>query len=57
MTRISRIYARQLAEDIGAVNPDALWPYNYIDWEAAADDLKQDYASIEFDGVTYWMRL
>lgn len=49
-------YAEELAEDIGAVNKNATWPNNFIDWEAAADALKQDYTDIEFDGVTYWIR-
>lgn len=49
-------YAEQLADDIGAVDRKANWPLNHIDWEAAADELKQDYMSVEFDGVTYWMR-
>ena len=49
-------YAREFAEDIGAVNPDAGWPASYIDWEAAADALRMDYTSIDFDGVTYWAR-
>lgn len=49
-------YAEQLADDIGAVSSDATWPNNFIDWEAAADALKQDYTSIDFDGVAYWIR-
>lgn len=49
-------YARQLAEDIGAIKGDEQWPCSYIDWERAADALKQDYMSTEFDGVTYWVR-
>lgn len=49
-------YARELAEDIGAINRDASWPNNHIDWPAAAAELKQDYTSVEFDGVTYWIR-
>lgn len=49
-------YARELAEDVDAVNNDATWPNNCIDWERAASELQQDYTSIEFDGVTYWMR-
>ena len=49
-------YAEQLAEDIGAIGRDAPWPACHIDWEAAADALKADYAAIEFDGVTYWAR-
>ena len=49
-------YARELAEDIGAIPADAGWPARCIDWEQAADELKQDYTSVEFDGVTYWIR-
>lgn len=34
------------------------WPYRHItiDYEAAADEAKQDYTSVEFGGVTYWIR-
>lgn len=49
-------YARQLAEDIGAIDEDARWPACYIDWEAAADALQMDYTSVDFDGITYWIR-
>lgn len=49
-------YARDLAEDIGAVNPRAGWPLTYIDWGAAADALRQDYLAVEFDGMTYLVR-
>lgn len=47
-------YAEQLADDIGAIDSNAKWPLNHIDWDAAADELKTDYSSVEFDGVTYW---
>lgn len=49
-------YARELAEDIGAIKSDASWPYTCIDWEQAARELQMDYTSVEFDGVTYWIR-
>jgi hypothetical protein len=49
-------YAEQLADDIGATNKDAPWPQNHIDWNAAAEELKQDYTCVEFDGVDYWIR-
>lgn len=49
-------YARELAEDIGAIKGNEAWPLSYIDWSAAADALKQDYTSVDFDGVTYWIR-
>lgn len=49
-------YARDLAEDIGAMPKDNSWPASYIDWDAAVDALKQDYMSVDFDGVEYWIR-
>ena len=35
------------------VTPNAKWPYTCVDWERAADELRQDYSSTEFDGKTY----
>lgn len=49
-------YAEQFADDIGAINRDATWPLCHIDWDAAAESLKQDYRSITFDGTEYWYR-
>lgn len=50
-------YAQELAEDItGYDQSKASWPYTHIDWNAAADDLKQDYTEVEFNGVTYYVR-
>lgn len=49
-------YTEQLADDIGAINGDAKWPVNCIDWDKAARELQMDYTSGEFDGVTYWAR-
>lgn len=49
-------YARELASDIGAIQPKLSWPYTCIDWQAAADELRHDYTSAEFDGETYWFR-
>jgi len=49
-------YAQQLAEDIGAIDKAASWPNTCIDWDQAARELQQDYTSVEFDGVTYWIR-
>ena len=49
-------YAQQFAEDIGAINREASWPNDCIDWEKAAEMLQMDYTSIDFDGVTYWVR-
>lgn len=49
-------YARELAEDIGAIRDDAQWPLTYIDWTAAADALRMDYTSYTFDGIEYLAR-
>jgi len=49
-------YAQELAEDIGAVNRDATWPNNCIDWKQAARELRMDYSAITIDGVTYFYR-
>lgn len=50
-------YAEELADDIGAVNSEASWPNNHIDWEAAAEELRVDYSSVTFDGHDYLIRL
>lgn len=49
-------YAQEVAEDIGAIDRNARWPLHCIDWERAADELKMDYTSLDFDGVIYWAR-
>lgn len=49
-------YAQELAEDIGAISPDAAWPLSYIDWKAAAEALQQDYSEVSFLGRTYYVR-
>lgn len=58
LIRYSRFedYAKELAEDIGAINRDAKWPNNHIDWESAAKELQQDYSSCDFDGIDYLYR-
>ena len=49
-------YARELAEEIGAIGRDTSWPLTYIDWPAAADALRQDYTAFTFDEIDYWGR-
>ncbi len=49
-------YAEQLADDLGYINKDVQWPYDCIDWDRAADNLKMDYFSVDFDGETFWIR-
>ena len=49
-------YAEQFAEDIGADSRNMARPCTYIDWDAAADALKQDYTEVDFDGISYFLR-
>jgi hypothetical protein len=49
-------YARELAEDIGAIPDDAQWPATCIDWEKAARELSMDFTSVDFLGHSYYTR-
>lgn len=49
-------YAKQLAEDIGAIGSNVAWPLCCIDWDKAVKELKHDYTSVDYDGVAYWIR-
>jgi hypothetical protein len=47
-------------EDVGKAprGQENRWPYKHvtIDYESAAEELKQDYTEVDFDGVTYFIR-
>ena len=47
-------YAEEFAEDIGAIDRNATWPLNHIDWEAACRELQMDYSVVTVDGNDYW---
>lgn len=49
-------YARELAEEIGAIPDDSKWPCTCIDWEKAAEELKQDYTSVSYQGEDWLVR-
>lgn len=49
-------YAQQFAEDIGAIDRDPKWPYEHIDWTAAAEALQMDYTSVDISTEEYWFR-
>ena len=49
-------YARDLAAEGDYDMKNEQWPYTCIDWAQAAEELKQDYTSVDFDGETYWVR-
>lgn len=48
-------YAEELCKDIGDL-PKEIPHYIEIDWEKTAKNIQVDYTSVEFDGVTYWVR-
>lgn len=48
-------YAKQYADDLHDT-ANISWPFDHVDWQAAADDLRQDFTEVEFDGVTYLLR-
>lgn len=50
-------YCQELVEDIGDL-PSNLPSYisNNIDWSGVADDLRQDYSELEYQGITYLFR-
>jgi chromosome segregation ATPase len=51
-------YCRDLVSDIGDLPADLPgYIENNIDWEGVADDLKMDYTEVDFDGVTYYVRM
>ena len=47
--------SRELVSDIGDM-PREIPPYIEIDWEATAENIRADYMSVDFDGVTYYVR-
>jgi hypothetical protein len=49
-------FAESEAEGIGAIDPNAGWPLNHIDWKAAAEELKQDYTEVRFGDRSWWVR-
>lgn len=53
-------YAFERAVDFGYISDrDSMyrWPFNNMDWRAAAEDLKADATEVDFDGVTYYVGL
>lgn len=48
-------YCQELVSDIGDL-PKNIPRYIEIDWDKTADNLKQDYTSVTFDGADYYVR-
>lgn len=49
-------YARELAEDIGAMPEGNDWPAYCIDWKRAARELAVDYMLVTYAGRDYYVR-
>ncbi len=48
-------YVEELLEDIGYISDD--FPsWIEIDWKATAENVKQDYSELEYEGETYFYR-
>ena len=48
-------YVQELLEDCGDI-PRNLPHYLVIDWKQTADNISQDYATVTYDGVDYYIR-
>lgn len=48
-------YAEDSAESIYGFD-SSIWPFTHINWELAADELKQDYHRLDFGGETFYVR-
>lgn len=48
-----RDYAEELAADSCDMEQADIWPFRHIDWGAAAEELKQEYSEVEYQGTTY----
>jgi hypothetical protein len=51
-------YAQELAVELGFIDRNNIdeWPCSCIDWEDAAEQLKNDYTEVTFGGYTYYVR-
>ena len=50
-------YAEEFAADVtNSWGRTEAWPFNHIDWEKAAEDLKEDYQEVEILGHTFYLR-
>lgn len=48
-------YVRELLADIGVLPSDLPW-YIEIDWEKTAENIAQDYGTVDYLGTTYYYR-
>lgn len=52
-------WAEEYARGIGALGDVHIsdWPFNRLDWKAAADDLKDSMSEVTFGGYTYFIEV
>lgn len=48
-------YTKTYAEDVRGIDANE-WPFTQIDWDEAAEELKMDFQSHNFDGIEYYFR-
>lgn len=50
-------FARQYAQDVHGLTPqmDSQWPFTHIDWDEAADELKEGFLEVQFGDYTYYI--
>jgi hypothetical protein len=50
-------WVKDYALDTGQYIPDlAVWPYNHVNWAAAAKELRAEYTEIVFNNTGYWVK-
>lgn len=49
-------YAREFAEEIGAIDKNSYWLTCHIDWKGVARGMQQDYWEVTLFGNLYWTR-
>jgi hypothetical protein len=51
-------YIKDIIDECYGINTSGDWPYRHMamDYDAAAEEAKQDYISVEYDGQTFWAR-
>lgn len=49
-------YAREEAISVTSGIDFDSWPARHIDWDDAAEELQQDYAAVDYQGYTFWIR-
>lgn len=49
-------YAEEYAAETGQLRGAGEWPVKHIDWQAAAEELAEDYQSADYQGTSYYYR-